>query len=197
MIIEGAITCVICIAGYFILIDFPDKADGFLKIDEKAWVMDRINADRGDAVKDPITVKVVLNHLKDWKLYGWWFFTLASTMPGFAYSYYLPLILRQGMGFSTAKAQLLTAPPYIFAAILCMISSTIGDKYRIRGPIIIVHEVMTIVGVFITAYCKGNGVRYFGVFIGECFPSKPFPGLGLVLTRSKVSALSNTAPWPS
>jgi MFS family permease len=51
-IIEGAITCLLGIAGYWLVVDFPDsprKTWDFLGERERAWVVHRVNADRGDA----------------------------------------------------------------------------------------------------------------------------------------------------
>jgi hypothetical protein len=84
MIIEGCITCGIVVAAFILIVDFPDKADGFLKPDEKAAVIERINADRGDAEQDEISKHKVLHHLKDWKLYAWMFLLFSAVVPGFS-----------------------------------------------------------------------------------------------------------------
>lgn len=165
-IIEGAITIVICMIGWFIIIDFPTKSDKFLSPAEKEFVINRINDDRGDAEEDKINAAKILMHLKDWKLYCWAFILMASTLPGYAYSYFLPIILRQGMGYTTTQSQLLSAPPYVLAAIVAFISGWLGDKYHIRGPIIAVHQCLTAVGMIITVYGKYNAFRYFGAFLG-------------------------------
>lgn len=60
--------------GYFIIVDFPDKAT-FLNERELKIVRDRIDADRGDAVPDTLTGKNLLTHLGDFKL---WLCTLES-----------------------------------------------------------------------------------------------------------------------
>lgn len=91
---------------------------------------------------------------------------MASTLPGYAYSYFLPVILKQGMGYTTAQAQLLSAAPYVLAAFVTFTSGWLGDRYHIRGPIIAVHQLLTAVGMLITAYGGSNGVRYFGAFLG-------------------------------
>lgn len=166
-LIEGAITVVICIVGWFLIIDFPAKASKFLQPEEQAFVISRLNADRQDAEEDDINLAVILHHLKDWRLYVWAFNLMASTLPGYAYSYFLPIILREGMGFSTTKSQLLTAPPYAFAAIVAFISGWLGDRYKIRGPIIAVHQLLTATGMLITTFAKGNAARYFGAYLGE------------------------------
>jgi sugar phosphate permease len=165
-IIEGAITVGICLFGRLIIIDFPTKAGTFLSATEKAFVINRINDDRGDAEEDEVSLSRILFHLRDWKLYIWSFNLMASTLPGYAYSYFLPIILRDGMGFSTTQSQLLSCPPYVFAAIMTLVSGWLGDRYKIRGPVIAVHQLLTAAGMLITAYGKANAARYFGSFLG-------------------------------
>lgn len=175
-IIEGVITVAICLLGWFIIIDFPAKAGKFLKPAEQEFIINRINVDRQDAEHDEVTLRVVLHHLKDWRLYIWAFNLMASTLPGYAYSYFLPIILREGMGFSTANSQLLTAPPYAFAGIVTFISGWLSDKYKIRGPLIAVHQLLTAVGMLVTVYGKGNAARYFGAYLGIGFLQFCIPG---------------------
>ncbi|KPI40618.1 putative transporter [Cyphellophora attinorum] len=176
-IIEGAITCAVCIAGWFIIIDFPSKVKSFLTPEEKQFVIDRINNDRGDAIEDEINLRKILHHLKDWRLYFWAFNLMASTLPGYAYSYFLPVILRSGMGYSTSQSQLLSAPPYVLSAIMTYVSGFLGDRYKIRGPVIAVHQLITAIGMIITAYGRSNAFRYFGAFLGIGFLQYCVPGV--------------------
>lgn len=165
-IVEGIITVIICGVGWFIIVDFPTRPNTFLTTDETKFILDRLNADAGDAEEDPITMAVILHHLKDWKLYFWAFNFTATTLPGYAFSYFLPIILRQGMGYSSAESQLLAAPPYVLSAIIAFTSGWLGDKYRIRGPIVAFHQLCAAIGMIITVFAKGNGARYFGAFLG-------------------------------
>lgn len=167
-IVEGAITIVVCIVGWFLIVDFPNKSGNFLKPDEKAFVIERINNDRGDAIEDEINGAKILHHLKDWKLYFWAINLCASTLPGYAYSYFLPVILRRGMGYSQSESQLLSAPPYVLAAIVCFIAGFMGDRFRMRGPILALCQLLTAIGMLVTVYGGSNAARYFGAFLGEC-----------------------------
>ncbi|KAJ6138362.1 Major facilitator superfamily domain general substrate transporter [Penicillium samsonianum] len=175
-IVEGAITSSICLIGWFIIIDFPTQADTFLKPEEKEFIIARINNDSGDAEEDPITIERVIHHLKDWKLYVWAFNLMASTLPGYAYSYFKTVIL-MGMGFSNTQSQLLSAPPYIIAAFFTYLGGWLTDKYQIRGPVIAVHQLLTAVGMLITAYGGASGARYFGIFMGVGFLQFCIPGV--------------------
>ncbi|KAG7135709.1 putative transporter like protein [Verticillium longisporum] len=191
-IIEGAITIVVCGFGWFIIIDFPTKAGKFLKPAEQAFVIERINNDRGDAEEDDVNARKILKHLKDWKLYFWAFNLMSSTLPGYAYSYFLPIILRNGMGFSRTNSMLLSAPPYLLAAIMAFVSGWLGDKYKIRGPIIAVHQAITAVGMLITVYAKSNAARYFGAFLGIGFLQFCVPGV-LTFQANNITSHSKRA----
>jgi hypothetical protein len=71
-VIEGIITCLLGIASYWLLVDFPDskrKLWRFLSDQERAWVVKRINADRGDAATSAFQVKKFLRAGLDWKIW--------------------------------------------------------------------------------------------------------------------------------
>lgn len=166
----------VCICGWFIIIDFPTKAGKFLTPAEQQFVIERIDNDRGDAEEDDITGAKILHHLKDWKLYFWSFNLMTTAVPGYAYSYFLPIILRNGMGFSSTNAMLLSAPPYVFAAIIAMLTGWLSDKFKIRGPIIAVHQAISAVGMLMILYGNSNALRFFGAFISiasqqSCVPA--------------------------
>lgn len=71
------------------------------------------------------------------------------------------------MGYSAGISQLLTAPPVIFAVITAMAFAWFSDKYRVRSPAIATQALVCIVGLMIVAYGEKNGVRYFGLFLGN------------------------------
>jgi hypothetical protein len=81
---EGIVTVALGLLGFIAIVDFPDKATRpglilkkpFLTIDEAAIVLARVDRDRGDAVVDKLSAKVILHHLKDWKIweYAWLYF---------------------------------------------------------------------------------------------------------------------------
>lgn len=79
-------------------------------------------------------------------------------------SFFLPVIL-QGGGFSTELSLILSAPPYVFAAIYTFASAVLSDKVRLRAPFIITSNVVCIIGLAILAYAGKLGPRYFGAFL--------------------------------
>lgn len=83
----------------------------------------------------------------------------------YAIAYFLPVILHGRMGFSIGAAQCLVAPPFAFAGIVMFSSAWIADKYKIRGPLIVYHSTLALIGLPIMAYAPSNAAQYFGVFL--------------------------------
>ncbi|KAF3483104.1 uncharacterized protein GIQ15_02428 [Arthroderma uncinatum] len=166
-IVEGALTQVIAIASYFIIVDFPDRAakTGFLTANEARYISHRLEKDRADSIADPLTLAKLKLHLSDWKLWIFSMMFLSTTVPAYAFSYFAPTIIR-AMGYSPAIASLLTAPPTVFSCIVAIGFSWLADRYRLRAPVIAVQCVVCIVGLMLTAYHPNNNVRYFGFFLG-------------------------------
>lgn len=88
-----------------------------------------------------------------------------TTISTYAIAYFLPVILRTGMGFDIAASQCLGAPPAFAAAIMMYCQAILGDRWHLRGPIIVLNALLAIMGLLILGYAKGPGVRYFGVFV--------------------------------
>jgi MFS family permease len=71
------------------------------------------------------------------------------------------------MGYSPAITQLLSAPPVVFAVITALAVSWTSDKIHMRSPAIVLQCLIGITGLMITAYHSNDGVRYFGLFLGQ------------------------------
>jgi len=167
-IIEGALTVALGIAGYWLLVDFPDskrKSWSFLGQRERDWVVSRIHRDRGDTKVPPFEMGKFLSGAKDWKVWAYALIFFDTTTITYALAYTLPIILVGNMGFSVGEAQCLVAPPYAFAGIVMFATAWVGDKYHIRGPIIIFNMLLCLIGLPIMGWASNANVRYFGVFL--------------------------------
>lgn len=69
------------------------------------------------------------------------------------------------MGFSAAKAQILVAPPYVFAAAIMYASGWLGDRYMFRGPIVVGQMTVAVIGISLVGFHDQVAVRYAGVFL--------------------------------
>ncbi|KAF8464454.1 major facilitator superfamily domain-containing protein [Kalaharituber pfeilii] len=169
-IIEGIATVIIGILAFFFVIEFPDKVltsnHPFLTATEVNIVKFRIDRDRKDSEDDPLTWGKVGKHLSDWKLWAFAFLYMCSTMPTYALAYFLPVILQEGLGYSMVMSQLLSAPPYVFAAVAAFALAVWADKAKTRAPFIAGQAIITIVGCALTGWATNNGARYFGAFLG-------------------------------
>lgn len=167
-IIEGVLTCALGISAYWLLVDFPDsprKTWSFLGAPERAWVVARINRDRGDSRVPPFNLRKFLGAGTDWKIWAYAMIFFCSTTLSYAIAYTLPIILVESLGFDVGAAQCLVAPPYALAGILMFVTGWLGDKYRVRGPIILINMLFCIVGLPILGWHKDPAVRYFGIFL--------------------------------
>ncbi|KND89265.1 putative transporter [Tolypocladium ophioglossoides CBS 100239] len=167
-IIEGVLTCALAIAGYWLLVDFPDsrrKSWKFLGQRERQWVVDRIHKDRGDSKVPPFNMRKFLGGGADWKIWAYAMIFCNTTTMSYALAYTLPIILVSNMKFTVAQAQCLVAPPYAFAGIVIFLTGYCGDRFRIRGPIILFNMLLCLIGLPIMGWHRNAGVRYFGVFL--------------------------------
>ena len=167
-IVQGLVACLIGIATYWWIVDFPEKAqESFCFLDEAETkvAVARIQQDRGDVVPTPFSWPEVLKHFLDIKVYGFAATFFLLNLVSTALSYFLPIILQSGMGFSTNKAILLSAPPYYYAVIPVLLSSWIGDKYRLRGPVISFNSLCLIAGFGMLGFADQVTVRYIGTYL--------------------------------
>ena len=169
---EGIITIVVGSIGAVTIADFPEHAANktkslalpFLNQKEAEFIVARIEQDRHDAIAMPFSLSAYLKCAADAKIWGFaWLFGLTTTTT-YAIAYFLPQIL-EGMGFSAGAAQCLVAPPYVLAAIWMFLCAVLGDKYRIRGPFIIINACLGLIGLPLIGFATNVGARYFGVFL--------------------------------
>ncbi|CAJ2509775.1 Uu.00g056750.m01.CDS01 [Anthostomella pinea] len=166
-IVEGIITTVLGIAGYWLLVDFPDstrKSWRFLSDPQRAWVVRRVNADRGDVATPKFKIRRFLGSGLDWKVWAYGLIAFGSTTMSYAIAYFLPIILNKNLGFDVGASQCLVAPPYAFAGIFMYGMGWLGDKYHVRGPIIIGNMVVCLIGLPILGWHPNPKIRYLGVF---------------------------------
>src|SRR5699024_10708384 len=150
-----------------LLVDFPDstrKTWSFLSTHEKSIIIARVNADRGDVEVPPFKIGNFLRAGTDWKIWAYALIFFGSTTITYSLAYFLPIILNQNLGFDVGTSQCLVAPPYAFGGIIMFATGWFGDKYRMRGPVIVFNMVLCIIGLAIMGWAESSAVRYFGIF---------------------------------
>ncbi|KAF3059664.1 putative transporter C11D3.18C [Daldinia childiae] len=167
-LVQGLISIIIGFMTYFWIVDFPEEAHRsfwFLTPEEQELAVARINADRKDVEPDPFSWGKVFIHARDPKVYGFACMFFLLNLVSTALSYFLPIILQNGMGFDENQSILLSAPPYYYAVIPVLLSSMIGDRFRLRGPVIIFNCVTLIVGFCMLGFSEQVTVRYVGTYL--------------------------------
>ncbi|KAH6985190.1 major facilitator superfamily domain-containing protein [Ilyonectria destructans] len=177
-IVEGILTCVIALVGFWLLVDFPDskrKSWRFLTDRERAWVVSRVDADRGDASATKFSVKKFASHALDFKVWVFGLLFFCTSTQGYAMSFFTPIILTMGMGFGRTATQLISVTPLLFGAIVMYTIGWIGDRWKLRGPLIIFNMVAAIIGLVLIGFHSTTGVRFFGVFLASAGVNSNLP----------------------
>lgn len=94
-IMQGLCACIIGIATYWWIVDFPENSqDSFMFLEEKERdvAVARIQRDRGDVMPEPFTWSAVLKHFLDPKIYGFAVLFFLLNLVSTALAYFLPIM---------------------------------------------------------------------------------------------------------
>ncbi|RHZ48335.1 uncharacterized protein CDV56_103866 [Aspergillus thermomutatus] len=146
---EGLATVVMSVVAYFWVYNYPATAE-FLSDKERAFIQFRLKND-SDATRDEkFSWTAVFDAFKDFK----------------------PTIIKE-LGYSAAKAQLLTVPPYALGFIMTITVAILSERTRRRAPFIIGSTAFACIGYILLLTSKRASVSYAGVFFaaGGIYPS--------------------------
>lgn len=186
---EGVITIGVALFSIGFMVKFPDEererpSYRFLTPEDLDLQISRLNHDRGDAEAEPfswqkflapatvrdissthIAVSIANTYPQEWYIYAFPLLLLFTTTISYGFAFFLPIILRQKLGFSVAMSQCMGAPPYAFAGFLMYGSAWFSDKYKTRGPVIIGLCIIALAGLPIMGFVANPWGQYVGVFI--------------------------------
>lgn len=156
-IMFGIITLVVAFVCFFFIVDFPELENEskrlkfpFLSKKEADFAVYRIERDRSDTYAEDFNVRRYLATALDLKVWAHATLFLLTTTTNYAVVYFLPIIFRDGLGFSVAAAQCLTAPPYILGCIWMFTLGYLSDRVHMRSPFLVFNCSCSIVGKFIS-----------------------------------------------
>ncbi|KAL2831012.1 major facilitator superfamily domain-containing protein [Aspergillus pseudoustus] len=183
-IMFGVITIAVAAICSIFIVDFPEvemeRKSSWAKISfltprEARFVVAEIEADRSDTYAEEFRLRLYLQHLGDAKLWTYAVLFLLTTTTNYAVVYFLPIILREGLGFSVAAAQCLTAPPYILACFWMMILGRLSDRLRLRSPFLIFNNSCCIIGLALLGFTEHTPSRLIGAFLTTAAGSANLP----------------------
>jgi len=164
-ILEGLVTIVVGIVSYWLVHDFPTEAK-FLSDDDRLRVLRRLAADQqASAHHEKFNMKFFWESVKDWKTYMFAIIYMGTDGSLYAFSLFLPTIIRE-LGYTSTTANLLSVPPYAAAAIATVAVGWYADRTKRRGLCNIVMSMFGIVGFAMLLGSQKPGVKYAGTFLG-------------------------------
>ncbi|POY76109.1 hypothetical protein BMF94_0832 [Rhodotorula taiwanensis] len=175
-LVEGAPALPMAAVAWFFL---PDKPSTARFLNERQRQIARLRTVRdGDTGRESgLKMRDVLEGLKDPKA---WLCALMYFSCNVSYSslpVFLPEILKD-MGYSSIRAQGLSAPPYLGAFFILLVVTYASDRLADRTAFIIPLAFTSGIGYLLLATINTTAVRYFAVFL--CAGGL-FPVIGLML----------------
>ncbi|KAI4851198.1 MFS transporter [Aureobasidium sp. EXF-8845] len=185
-IIEGTATIPIAFAAAFVLPDYPETTK-WLTEQERHLAMLRIadEANEQDVHKSSSREGLKLA-FTDPSLYILWFMQLGLNTAA-SFTNFFPTIVKT-LGYNKTQTLLLSAPPYVFAAILGISNSWHSDKTRERWLHVVWPQIFCSIGFIISATTLNVAARYTATFM----MMSVYGSFGCIL-----SWVSSTLPRPS
>ncbi|CAH0023694.1 unnamed protein product [Clonostachys rhizophaga] len=176
-IVEGIPTLFLAVAAYFYLPASPSQCV-YLDERQNAIIAARAIKGRGQDQQGKLNFSQVFAAFYDYKNYLQAIIIFCLNTAFGSLPAYLPTILTS-MGFTSLRAQGLSACPYLSAFFICILSSFISDRVRTRGIFVILFSCAGAAGYVILATVETTGVRYFATFL-VC--AGVFPAVALTFT---------------
>ncbi|KAL4915369.1 major facilitator superfamily domain-containing protein [Aspergillus aurantiobrunneus] len=162
---EGALTVFLALLGLLILPTNPGRV-WFLTPAERAHAikrMDQDDAHAGDSTSheedSSITLRDVLDVLKDWKKLLIVVFNILSVLPVTAFTTFLPLIV-EGMGYAGVKATLMAVPPFVVGTVGLIIIVYSSDYLKERSLHTVFGMALGLIGCVVMATSYNERLRY-------------------------------------
>ncbi|KAJ5981749.1 hypothetical protein N7499_009197 [Penicillium canescens] len=174
-IIEGSMTLITGVVGFFLLPDNAPQA-WFLSDREKAAATARLLRDTSSEVNTAFDLKSCFESWNDWKFPVWCFITFTYPVAYATAMNFFPLIV-QRLGYSVVKTNLWTVAPNLVGAVFLLCVAKSSDYFRERTFHIVFSLTVSLVGMIILTAIdvEGNkGVAYFACFLmaaGSYIPS--------------------------
>lgn len=171
-LIEGLTTVVVALLAFRFLNDYPETAR-FLTENERWFVIQALREDlNGQATY--FSKRFVWQALTDWRAYSLALIHMCTLVPLYSIALFLPTIIHD-LGYSAARAQLLTVPPFVCSCITTIIAGIYSDKLNARGPFILLADVVSLIGYIVAYTTSTPGAGYAAAIIAASgvFPITP------------------------
>jgi len=184
-ILEGILTAVIAMTGYFFIPGFPEDAT-FISEEDKQYVLAGLKKDAGGATSDALTLQAVLSVFRDWQIwcmYPYYHFDSSECSSMillgvgtclYSLAFFIPTILLES-GYTAVKAQLYSIPPGVCGIVWSVGSAFLADHFNHRFTFAIIAITMDITGFVMAGWAiSAPGARYAGLFLAYMGFASPF-----------------------
>ncbi|KAL8329679.1 hypothetical protein RB597_005112 [Gaeumannomyces tritici] len=172
-VIEGAASLFVAFLSLVLLPDFPgQKRWGvmawLLTDEEEAVAIERMKRDRVSLpAREAGVLKGLMIAVKDVRTWIFVFMTLAGHS-AYGFINFFPTIVRGFKLGSNTLTLILTAPPYLAAAVVSLLLAISSDRRDERGWHISIPQAVACVGFAITAATVNGPARYAAAFLYVC-----------------------------
>lgn len=187
-LIEGLPTILV---GVLVLLFLPSRPETtkWLTEDERKLAQRRLNrevASEGRA----INWKHVLMSFTDYKAWMICLMYQSLNVALSSISVFLPSIVKT-LGYTNAKAQLMTVPPYACAGVVMLIIAKLSDRAKMRGPFVAAVLALSGIGytILLTVPTTSTKARYGAIFLAV---SGTYTGIPLAMSWTTGNAGSET-----
>ncbi|KAI0311411.1 MFS general substrate transporter [Amylostereum chailletii] len=156
-LIEGLATIAVASVSYFLMSDAPDNAK-FLSEHERNFVLATLSADSGNQVTH-FDLKFVYQALADYKAWLQVLMFIGVLPPVYAVALFTPSII-SSLGYSAARAQLLSIPPFVCGCFYTITAGVLSDHFHLRGPFIVLNSCVAMVGYILAYTTSAPGPGY-------------------------------------
>jgi MFS family permease len=160
--LEGIATVLVAFVSYFFMHDYPATAK-FLTEHERAIVLHTLKEDTQGQSRH-FDKKFVIQAISDYKTYVQMGIYCGLLLTVYAIALFIPTIINE-LGYSSAKAQLLTVPVFVAGCLTTVLFGYLSDRYHIRGPFVIGSCLLAMIGYIILYTQDTPGAAYAGAVL--------------------------------
>lgn len=181
-VIEGVFTFCVGLASFFFIYPSPAQVGSWLSPEERQFLLLRhryaAGGETGVAEKEGFSMRYAKQSFRSFHVYAITTMELTLCVVVYGISFILPTIIAN-LGYSAARAQALTAPPYVFACLVTVMFGYASDRFQQRMIFVLLPNLMAAVGCAIimasVRYPHIEGVTMFGCFLmaGGLYPIPP------------------------
>ncbi|KAH3661441.1 hypothetical protein OGAPHI_006848 [Ogataea philodendri] len=164
--LEGIATILVALSGYFFVRRFP-REDKFLSEREKSTLETILREDNDSFRDEKFSWSEVRKAFNDYKCWLYMISWMGIALPEYSLTLFLPTIIKN-LGYTAAKAQLLTVPPNAVAFFCAVGGALLSQKISRRAPIIIFALSIASMGYIILLTDATVCVQYLGTFFATC-----------------------------